>query len=150
MIIRPPANIVIQATGAGSTWSPPNKAKNPSSIFASVPSPAISPVQLRPCGDRSRFFAYVVIPNDGCGLYLEPAELSEESLILFVLLVSEIQQIQVSGNLAHCWNHISVTITPNHGGKPMRRSGYALSVLRKQPDGSWVITRDANLLAPES
>ena len=62
---------------------------------------------------------------------------------------SEIQEIEVSGDLAYCWNHISVTITPNHGGKPMRRSGYALSVLRKQSDGSWVITRDANLLAPE-
>jgi uncharacterized protein (TIGR02246 family) len=62
---------------------------------------------------------------------------------------SEIQEIEVSGNLAYCWNHISVTITPKSGGQPMRRSGYALSVLRKQPDGSWVITRDANLLAPK-
>ena len=58
----------------------------------------------------------MVIPNDGCGLYLEPAELSEESLILFVVLVPEIQEIEVSADLAYCWNHISVTITPNHGG----------------------------------
>jgi hypothetical protein len=29
----------------------------------------------------------------------------------------------------------------------MRRSGYTLSILRKQPDGKWVLWRDANLVA---
>jgi uncharacterized protein (TIGR02246 family) len=62
---------------------------------------------------------------------------------------SEIQEIEVSGDLGYCWNHISVTVTPPSGGAPMRRSGYALSVLRKQPDGSWVIVRDANLMAAD-
>ena len=56
----------------------------------------------------------MVIPNDGCGLYLEPAELSKESLILFVLLVSEIQEIEVSGDLAYFWK--SRPITPFCGG----------------------------------
>ncbi len=66
---------------------------------------------------------------------------------------SEIQEIEVSADLAYCWNHISVTVTPAgvpEGVPPVRRSGYALSVLRKQPDGSWVIVRDANLLATEA
>jgi uncharacterized protein (TIGR02246 family) len=62
---------------------------------------------------------------------------------------SEIQEIDVSGDLGYCWNHISVTVTPMKGGAPMRRSGYALSVLRRQPDGGWVILRDANLMAAE-
>lgn len=62
---------------------------------------------------------------------------------------SEIQEIDVSGDLGYCWNHISITVTPPSGGAPMRRSGYALSVLRKQPDGNWVIIRDANLMAAE-
>ena len=62
---------------------------------------------------------------------------------------SEIQEIDVSGDLGYCWNRISVTVTPPAGGAPMRRSGYALSVLRKQPDGAWVIIRDANLMAAE-
>jgi ketosteroid isomerase-like protein len=33
-------------------------------------------------------------------------------------------------------------------GKLVVRSGYTLTILRKQPDGNWVIARDANLLMP--
>jgi len=62
---------------------------------------------------------------------------------------STIQEIEVAGDLAYCWNHLQVEITPLHGGAPMRRSGYTLSVLRKEPDGRWVIFRDANMLAAE-
>jgi ketosteroid isomerase-like protein len=29
----------------------------------------------------------------------------------------------------------------------MRRSGYTLSILRKQPDGQWLLWRDANMVA---
>lgn len=61
----------------------------------------------------------------------------------------KIQEIQVAGNLAYCWNHLQVTITPIKGGTAMRRSGYTLTVLRKESDGRWVVWRDANMLAPE-
>lgn len=60
--------------------------------------------------------------------------------------ISDIQEIRVSGDLAYCWTHLTVNITPLPDGKPMRRAGYTLSVLRKQPAGNWVIFRDANLL----
>ena len=62
---------------------------------------------------------------------------------------STIQEIQVAGNLAYCWNHLQVVITPLSGGSPMRRSGYTLTVLRIEPDGRWVVFRDANMLTPE-
>lgn len=61
----------------------------------------------------------------------------------------EIQEIQVSGNLAYSWTRLSVTMTPIDGGPTNRRSGYTLTVLRKNADGNWQIFRDANLLAPE-
>lgn len=61
---------------------------------------------------------------------------------------SDIEELVVSGDMAYCVSRLTVTITPPAGAQ-MRRSGYALSVLRKQPDGTWVIARDANLLAPE-
>jgi ketosteroid isomerase-like protein len=32
---------------------------------------------------------------------------------------------------------------------PMRRSGYALTILRKEPDGRWRLARDSNLLTEE-
>jgi len=34
-------------------------------------------------------------------------------------------------------------------GKPVRRSGYTLTILRKERDGRWRLARDANLLAAE-
>jgi ketosteroid isomerase-like protein len=41
-------------------------------------------------------------------------------------------------------------MTPPDGGTPVRRSGYTLSVLRKNADGQWVLARDANLLTESS
>ena len=62
---------------------------------------------------------------------------------------STIQEIEVAGNFAYCWNHLQVDITPLQGGMPMRRSGYTLTILRKQSDGRWVVFRDANMLAAD-
>ena len=60
----------------------------------------------------------------------------------------EVQEVEVSGKLAYCWTDLSVRVVPVSGGKATVRSGSALSILRKQPDGSWVLARDANLLTP--
>ena len=61
----------------------------------------------------------------------------------------EIKELQVANDLAYCWTHLTVTVTPHHEGRPMRRSGNVLSILKKQPDARWVIVRDANMLTPE-
>jgi len=61
----------------------------------------------------------------------------------------EIQEIQVNGDLAYSWTKLSVTMTPLDGGAANRRSGYTLTVLRKNADGAWQIFRDANLLAEQ-
>lgn len=63
---------------------------------------------------------------------------------------SEFGEVMVYGDWAHCWTHLSVTMIPVQGGPAVRRSGHTLSILRKRPDGSWVLARDANMLAPES
>jgi ketosteroid isomerase-like protein len=34
-------------------------------------------------------------------------------------------------------------------GAPVRRSGYTLTILRKERDGRWRLARDANLLTAE-
>lgn len=64
--------------------------------------------------------------------------------------VSNPVEIKVLGNWAYLRNHITVTVTPKAGGVPARRSGYTLTILTKQPDGAWVITRDANLLTADT
>jgi len=62
---------------------------------------------------------------------------------------ARIEEIQIAGNFAHLANHLTVTMTPLQGGASMRRSGYTLTIMRKEPDGRWVLYRDANMLAPE-
>lgn len=59
----------------------------------------------------------------------------------------EIQDIVVSGDLAYCWSALTVRIVPIAGGTATVRTGSALSILRKQANGSWVVARDANMLS---
>jgi uncharacterized protein (TIGR02246 family) len=58
---------------------------------------------------------------------------------------SDIAELKVLGDWAYLRNRLTVTITPP-GGSPTTRSGYTLTVLRKEPDGRWRLARDANLL----
>jgi uncharacterized protein (TIGR02246 family) len=58
---------------------------------------------------------------------------------------ANIKEIEVLGDWAWVRNHIAVTMTPP-GGTPNRRSGYTLTILKKQADGRWLLARDANLL----
>ncbi len=59
---------------------------------------------------------------------------------------SEIVELQVLGDWAYIRNHIDMTVTPP-GGDSVHRSGYTLTLLRKEADGEWRLARDANLLA---
>ena len=58
---------------------------------------------------------------------------------------SDIRELQVLGDWAYLRGYLQVTMTPP-GGAPLRRTGYTLTILRKQPDGRWLLARDANLL----
>ena len=60
-----------------------------------------------------------------------------------------IQEIQVAGNFAYTCTHLQVTMAPLQGGTPLHRSGYTLTIFRKEPDGRWLLCRDANLLTTE-
>ena len=62
----------------------------------------------------------------------------------------EVREVEVSGSLAYCWTELNVRVVALSGGEAKVRSGSALSILRKQATGSWVLARDANLLAPTS
>jgi uncharacterized protein (TIGR02246 family) len=58
---------------------------------------------------------------------------------------SDIHEIKVLGDWAYLRNYLSVTVTPP-GGEPIRRAGYTLTILRKGPNGKWLLARDANLV----
>jgi uncharacterized protein (TIGR02246 family) len=61
----------------------------------------------------------------------------------------KIEELQVTDDVAYCWTHLSVTVTPHRNGLPMKRSGNTLTILRKQHDNQWVIVRDANMLTAQ-
>jgi uncharacterized protein (TIGR02246 family) len=60
---------------------------------------------------------------------------------------ADVLEVQVAGDWAWLRNFIEVEITLPGGAEPMRRSGYTLGILRKEPDGKWRLIRDANLVA---
>ena len=62
---------------------------------------------------------------------------------------SEILELRVLGDWAFIRNRIEIMATPP-SGNPIRRSGYTLTVLRKEADGQWRLARDANLLTARS
>ena len=63
---------------------------------------------------------------------------------------SDIRELQILGDWAFLRNSLDLTITPPGGAAPVRRSGYTLTILRKELDGRWVLARDANLLTVET
>jgi uncharacterized protein (TIGR02246 family) len=61
---------------------------------------------------------------------------------------SEIRELKVLGEWAYLRGHLQVAMT-SPAGNTVRRSGYTLTILRKEPDGRWRLARDANLLTPQ-
>lgn len=62
---------------------------------------------------------------------------------------SDIQEVQVFGDIAYLRNALRIVITMPDG-KVARRSGQTLTILRKEADGKWRLVRDANLVMAEA
>jgi len=60
---------------------------------------------------------------------------------------AEVREVEVLGDRAWIRNHLEVTMTPPGGTKPVRRSGYTLTILKRCADGRWRLFRDANLVS---
>ena len=60
-------------------------------------------------------------------------------------ITCDIQEIEIVEELAYMRNYLEITMAS--AGEPVHRTGYTLTILRKRPDGQWVIARDANMLA---
>jgi uncharacterized protein (TIGR02246 family) len=74
---------------------------------------------------------------------------SEEMQNVRIEGTSDIREMQILGDWAYLRNYIEMTMTPPDGSAPVRRSGYTLTILRKESDGRWRLARDANLLTVE-
>ena len=62
----------------------------------------------------------------------------------------KILELNVNGNWAYCWSSLQMTATRRNDGSTVQRSGDTLTILHKQPDQTWLIARDANLLVMEA
>lgn len=59
---------------------------------------------------------------------------------------AEICELQIFEHWAWLRNQIEIEM-PNPGSNPVRRKGFALTILCKGEDGRWRVLRDANLVS---
>ena len=61
---------------------------------------------------------------------------------------SELEEVVVVGEVAYTRSRDSLSLTPRAGGEAMQLAGHRITVYRKQPDGRWLLARDAHTLSP--
>jgi uncharacterized protein (TIGR02246 family) len=62
--------------------------------------------------------------------------------------ISEVDQIVVVGDVAYTTCRDSLSMTSRAGGETTELAGHRLTIYRKQPDGRWLLARDAHTLSP--
>ena len=62
--------------------------------------------------------------------------------------ISELEDVVVVGEVAYTRSRDSLSVTPRAGGEAMQLAGHRITVYRKQPDGRWLLARDAHTLSP--
>ena len=59
---------------------------------------------------------------------------------------SELEEIVVAGDVAYTRSRDAVSVTPRGGGEVTQLAGHRMTIYRKQPDGHWLLARDAHTL----
>jgi uncharacterized protein (TIGR02246 family) len=62
--------------------------------------------------------------------------------------VSELEEVAVVGEIAYTRCRDSLSVIPRAGGETTELAGDRLTIYRKQPDGRWLLARDAHTLSP--
>ena len=62
--------------------------------------------------------------------------------------ISELEEVVVVGEVAYSWSRDALSVTPRAGGEATQLAGHRITVYRKQPDGCWLLARDAHTLSP--
>ncbi|MDG3006421.1 YybH family protein [Paludisphaera mucosa] len=91
----------------------------------------------------------LIIPGEVCigrdGFAAKSSGAHEE---LLIHCVSELKEVVVVGEVAYTRSRDSLTVSPRAGGEESRLAGDRLTIYRKQPDGRWLLARDANTVSP--
>jgi uncharacterized protein (TIGR02246 family) len=59
---------------------------------------------------------------------------------------SELQEVVVVGDVAYARSRDALSVIPRAGGEATQLAGHRMTVYRKQPDGRWLLARDAHTL----
>ena len=62
--------------------------------------------------------------------------------------ISELEEVVVVGEVAYTRSRDTLSVTPRVLGEAMQFAGHRMTVYRKQPDGRWLLARDAHTLSP--
>ena len=62
--------------------------------------------------------------------------------------ISELLEVVVAGFVAYTLCRDSLVVTPRAGGEAVQLAGHRITIYRKQPDGRWLLARDAHTLSP--
>ncbi len=59
---------------------------------------------------------------------------------------SELEEVVVVGEVAYTRSRDALSVIPRAGGETTQLAGHRITVYRKQPDGRWLLARDAHTL----
>jgi len=62
--------------------------------------------------------------------------------------ISELEEVVVAGEVAYTRSRDALSVTPLASGETTRLAGYRVTIYRKQPEGRWLLARDAHTLSP--
>lgn len=65
----------------------------------------------------------------------------------WVQCTSELEEVVVAGEVGYTRSRDTLSVTPRAGGEAAQLAGYRMTVYRKQPDGRWLLARDAPSLS---
>ncbi len=61
--------------------------------------------------------------------------------------LSELEEVVIVGAVAYTRSRDALQVTPRAGGEATQLAGYRMTVYRQQPDGRWLLARDAHTLS---
>jgi uncharacterized protein (TIGR02246 family) len=62
--------------------------------------------------------------------------------------ISELEEVVIVGEVAYTVCRDSLSVGPRAGGEATKLAGHRITIYRKQPDGRWLLARNADTLSP--
>lgn len=65
-----------------------------------------------------------------------------------VCCISELEEVMVVGEVAYTRSRDALSVTARGGEEAKKFAGHRITIYRRQPDGRWLLARDAHTLSP--